>query len=227
MTKKLFLTVLFFAASVNLFAQTAEIAKPDYGQIKRNIENEQSDFYYPKLWDRYQQGDSTMALDEKRHLYYGYVFNKNYSPYSTADNSEKINALLSKENPTDKDWRQLIALINTALAIEPFSCRYLFYQSVAFDKLGQSDDKQKNVNKINCVLDALLSTGDGLQKETAIHVITVGSEYDHLFFNNLSAHSQALVDGGFDVLDVGVEKLWFDVNRPFSTLKEQRQFRKR
>jgi tetratricopeptide (TPR) repeat protein len=43
--------------------------KPDYEQIKKNIENKHSDFYYDKLWKRYQQGDSTMTLSDNQHLY--------------------------------------------------------------------------------------------------------------------------------------------------------------
>ena len=199
--------------------------KPDYEQIKQNIEDKQSNFYYPKLWDRFQQGDSTMTLDEKRHLYYGYVFNENYAPYGSSSkyDSDKANAILNKENPTKKEWETLISMFNEALKVEPFHCRYIFYQAIAYQALNKQIEVQKNYKKINCIYDAMVSTGDGLSKERAIHVIAVYNEYDHLFLNYLSSRGQSLVDGGYDVLylfsnEDGLEELWFDISQPFKTL---------
>ena len=199
--------------------------KPDYEQIKLNIENKQSNFYYSKLWDRFQQGDSTMTLEEKRHLYYGYVYNKNYAPYSETHDYKQVNAILDKEKPTKEEWEKLVSLLNTSLSAEPFSCRYLYYQSVAYSALNKSIDADKNMNKIRSIVDALISTGDGLSKETAIHVIAVPNEYDYLFLNNLSMQSQAFVNGCYDVLylqqnEDGLEEMWFDVSQPYKTLSK-------
>ena len=198
---------------------------PDYERIKLNIENKESNFYYPSLWDRFQQGDSTMTIEETQHLYYGYVFNKNYSPYSSAHNAEKVNAILNKENPTQKEWKKLVSLLNTSLKVEPFHCRYLYYQEIAYNALNKPAEADRNIKKIQNILNSLISTGDGLSKETAIHVITVPSEYDYLFFNNLSMRMQALVSGGYDILylepnEEGLEEMWFDVNQSFNYLRK-------
>ena len=197
--------------------------KPDYEQIKLNTENKESDFYYAKLWDKFQQGDSTMTIDESRHLYYGHVFNENYSPYSSAYDSKRVNAILNKDEPTTKEWEELVSLLNTSLSAEPFNCRHLYYQTFAYDALKKPADAEKNITKIQCVVSALTSTGDGLTKETAIHVIAVPSEYDYLFLNNLSMNRQALVNGGYDVLylnpnEDGLEEMWFDVNQSLNKL---------
>jgi tetratricopeptide (TPR) repeat protein len=192
--------------------------KPDYELINLNIENKESNFYYSKLWDRFQQGDSTMNLEEKRHLYYGYTFNKNYSPYLSVHDAKKVNAILNKEKPTKKEWKKLVSLLNISLSAEPFSIRYLYYQILAYNALNKSTEVDKNFKKIRCIVDALYSTGDGLLKETAIHVIAVSNEYDYLFLNNLSTQGQALIDGGYDVLylqpnENGLEEMWFDVTQ--------------
>ncbi|MDL2312174.1 DUF4919 domain-containing protein [Bacteroidales bacterium OttesenSCG-928-B11] len=201
--------------------------EPDYKQIQRDIKNKQSNFYYAKLWERYRQGDTTMTLGEKRHLYYGYVFHKNYAPYGSAHNSKQVNAILDKENPTQKEWKQLVSLLDASLAVEPFNFRYLYYQSIAYKYLDNMLESQKNMQKIESIIDALLSTGDGLTKETAIHVIAVSSEYDYLFMNNLSMKSQALVNGGFDVLylqpnEDGLEEMWFDVSQSLNYLNSSK-----
>lgn len=192
--------------------------KPDYDQIKINIENKESDLYYSKLWDRYQQGDSTMTMDERRHLYYGYVFNEKYSPYSSVHDATQINAILNKDQPTADEWKELISLINGTLKLQPFNCRYLHYQRMAYHALEKHYFADRNFHKIMCILDALSSTGDGLERETAIHVTAVPNEYDYLYFNNLSMQSQSLMNGGYDVLYLepngsGLEELWFDVNQ--------------
>lgn len=199
--------------------------KPDYELIQLNIKNKQSNFYYSKLWERFQQGDSTMTIEEKRHLYYGYVFHKNYSPYASANNSKQVNAIFDKESPTQKDWKELVSLLNNSLEIEPFDVRSLYYQSIAYKHLNKQNEAQKNIRKIWSIEDALTSTGDGLTKETAIHVIAVSSEYDYLFLHNLSMKSQALIDGSFDVLylqpnEDGLEEMWFDITQSFNYLNK-------
>ena len=201
-----------------------DFLKPDYEQIRSTIEDSQSIFYYSKLWDRFHEGDSTMTLDELRHLYYGYTFNPNYSPYSSAYDAEQANAILNKKKPTKKEWKKLISLLDISLAAEPFNCRYLYYQSIAYNALKRQEEADKNLRKIQLITDALISSGDGLSKESAIHVIAVSSEYDYLFVNNFSAKSQSLIYGSYDVLylnsnEAGLEELWFDISQPFGRLK--------
>jgi len=175
--------------------------KPDYEEIKSNLENNPK-LDFSVVWDKYQQGDASMTLEEKRQLYYGYVFTKDYSPYAGTNISKGIKAIMDKEKPTKKDWEALVSLLNTSLSIEPFHCRYLYWQSVAYKALGKSEDAHRNINKIKCIMDALVSTGDGWSKETAIHVIAVSQEYDFLFLNGLEMHTQLFIDGGYDLLQV-------------------------
>ncbi len=199
--------------------------KPDYDSIKSNIENKQSNLFYDKLWNKFQQGDSTMTLEEKRHLYYGYVFHKNYSPYSIISNSEQIQTLLSQDNLKPKEWNKLVALLNNALEQNPFNLRYLLYLSFAHNALNNADEAQKAKVKIQNVIDAMATTGDGFFKETAIHVIMPSNEYDYLFLNDLYNQMQTLTNDGYDVLslqpnDIGLEEMWFDVKIPLSHLNK-------
>ena len=212
----------------NVISWEDTFEKPDYDKIKQNIEDKESNFYYQKLWDRYKQGDSTMNLEEKRHLYYGYVFNKNYSPYGSAYDSEKANAILDKEKPTKKEWQKLISLLDVALAVEPFGLRYLYYQMIAYKNIDKPKEAEKNDNKIRLILDALYSTGDALSQETAIHVIAVYNEYDYLYLQSLSSKGQALIRSDICLCDVlyllpneeGLEEMWFDVSQSFNSLNK-------
>lgn len=203
--------------------------KPDYEEIKSKMENNPK-LHFSVVWEKYQQGDASMTLEEKRQLYYGYVITKDYSPYKSIHISKEMKAIMHKEKPTKKDWKTLVSLQNTSLSIEPFHCRYLYWQSVAYKALGKRKDAHRTLNKIRCILDALTSTGDGLSKQTAIHVIAVSQEYDFLFLNGLEMHTQLFIDGGYDLLQVvssegneedmtlmgnedNLNELWFDVNQ--------------
>ena len=65
-------TILLLLAVVLLpvigFAQKTETEKPDYSQIEKDIADPQSNFYYPKLLQRYKGYDTTMTLQEKRYV---------------------------------------------------------------------------------------------------------------------------------------------------------------
>ena len=203
--------------------------KPDYEEIKSKMENNPK-LHFSVVWEKYQQGDASMTLEEKRQVYYGYVFTKDYSPYAGTNISTEMKAIIGKEKPDRKDWEALIALLNNALTKDPFHCRYLYWLNVAYTALGKREEAHRTLNKIRCILDALTSTGDGLSKETAIHVIAVSQEYDFLFLNGLTMHTQLFIDGGYDVLQVvssegneedmtlmgnedNLNELWFDVNQ--------------
>jgi hypothetical protein len=223
--KTILLTAALFAASLDLFSQPADASfiKPDYEQIRLNIEDTRSDLYYPKLWERYQQGDSTMTLEEKRHLLYGYVFQESYSPYAIVDRMEQIYALSNKDNQTKQEWEELVSLLDPALKTQPFNVQFLIFQALAYRGLDRAAEADGNAEKLRIILDALFSTGDGLSKETALHIVAVYQEYNLLLLNNFSIQSQALTEDWYDVLTLrpnrrGIEKLWFNISQPLNAL---------
>jgi tetratricopeptide (TPR) repeat protein len=200
--------------------------RPDYKQIKLNIENKRSNLYYAKLWDRFQQGDSTMTKEEVHHLYYGYVFDKDYSPALSVHDPKQMDDILKKENPTKEEWEELVSSFNESIKAEPFNCLYLYYQSVAYDALNKPDESERNLRKIKCLLTAQAYSGDGLLKETAIHIIAVPAvphNFDYLFFNGLSLRGQSVEEGYYNVLYLepnkdGLEEIWIDFSQPFDFL---------
>lgn len=199
---------------------------PQYDSIAEKIKQKESNLYYPVLWARYQQGDSTLNLEEKRHIYYGYVFHENFSPYMPGGDTKKAYAILNKEQPTEKEWKTLIGLLDDLIQHEPFNIRLIYYQSIAYEALQQQEDLNRCIHKIKCLMDALNSTGDGLEKESAIHVIAPSHEYGFLFLHNFSAQSQALINGGFDLLYLqpnkkGITELWFDVNQALGYMEKK------
>ena len=67
--KKLILVFFFFLTSLS-YSQDWNFEKPNYNKIEKNIKIKNSNLFYESLLDRFQNADSTMTLEEKRHLYY-------------------------------------------------------------------------------------------------------------------------------------------------------------
>jgi hypothetical protein len=214
MKNKLF-AFMFFVSIFSVFCKAQNNIAPDYEKIGQEINNQSSIFYYPALWERYSNGDS-LSVEEARHLYYGNYFWKNKSSFIVdSETIKKVRAFLWQENHSKQDCENVIRLVDEIIKAEPFDLRSLMCQSYAYGILEMLHEKQKVHNKISCIVNALYSTGNGATKESAIHVLNVGNEYDILFINDFQMTSQALIEH-YDYLELkeneyGLEGLWFDI----------------
>ena len=161
-------------------AQWFEPKAPNYESIKQNISNQNSNFYYPALLDRYNLGDETLTIEEKRHLYYGNVFQPSYAPSDTSSYNSELMAALSKQSLTDNDYVNILKYSKALLAKDPFNLRALNAELLVYAQKDDVDAYKKNVQKRKTILDAVVSSGDGISKETAFHVIKISHEFDLL-----------------------------------------------
>ena len=178
MNKKQILILTFLLVSIIGFSQNMETEKPNYKKIEKEISKDKSEFFYPKLLKRYLIPDTTMTLKEKRYLYYGYSFQDTYSPYGHSDFSDSLRLVLQKEQHGDKELKKIIEYADSILVDNPFDLRAINDQLYAFDKLEEKLEFDKKINQMRIIVDALLSSGDGLKKKTAFYVIYVSHEYD-------------------------------------------------
>lgn len=209
---------LLFCLLLCLFAIAQQMGTPQYDAIKKAVSDEKSDFYYPGLMQRYQQGDSTFTIEECRHLYYGQVFQPEWNPYGTSSPEEKYLRRLTMPDNLDT---ALVAISKAekVLKNDPFNIDVLI---IAF-YLSSSDlvnDKEKADffnNRIGIVLNAISSCGNGQTPEDAFHVIRISHEYTILSVLGLHFKSQSL-SGVCDVMEVqeneyGLEKVYFNVSK--------------
>ena len=207
---------LFFLASFQGMAQDWDFEKPDYQLIEKNIAKKKSDLYYPKLMRRYFSGDSTFTLEEKRHLYYGYRYHSNYSPYGESDYSDSLRDILQKEDHTEAELEKIISFADSVFLDNPFNLRAINYQAYALEELGRKEEVMQLINRMNTVVDALISSGNGLSKDEAFYVIYTAHEYDLLnIFGFGFGGKQSLIEH-YDYLELaeneaGIEGLYFDV----------------
>lgn len=214
--RKIQFLLLLFAISLNGFSQENTFESPNYKNIEKNIKDKKSEFYYPKLLAKFEVSDSTMTLEQKRHLYYGYTFQSTYNPYKNSLASESLSEIMKKDQLSADDLTEIIKLSTHVLKENPLDIRALNYRLYSLEQQQKYDELKKNLIKLEIIVDALVSSGDGISKETAFYVIDVSHEYDLLaMFGFRYDGEQSLIEH-YDYLTVAknddnVQGLYFDV----------------
>lgn len=214
--KHLLLASFFFISFLG-HAQNWEFEKPDYSVIKKNIENKNSGLFYETLMGRFVEADTTLTLEEKRHLYYGYSFNENYSPYSRSKLNDTLRVIMQKETLSPDDLTNVLQFSETILKTNPFDLRSYNRQLYVYEQLRDRENYDKTILRRDMIVDALISSGDGTSKEDSFYVIYTAHEYDLIQIFGLEfGGTQQLIEH-YDYLTVtennaGLEGLYFDVS---------------
>lgn len=124
-------------------------------------------------------GDSTLTLQEKQHVYYGYVFQPTYVPTETSEFNGKMAEILSKNTLTPQDYDKVIEYADALLTEDPFNLRAINAKLLVYAQKNNADAYKKNARKRRIIQDAIVSSGDGMS-QTPFYVIKVAHEYDLL-----------------------------------------------
>jgi hypothetical protein len=209
-----------------LFLQTgfAQSEKPDFKKIEKAVNDKGSPFFYAALMKRYSDNDTTLTKEEYRHLYYGYCFQKTYSPYGRPSVNDEL-----KKAITAGETNKIIELEKKALAEYPFNLRDLYMLSKTLIEKGETALGNVYDKKMIDVASAIMSTGNGASDSTSIYVISVDHEYNLISLLGFKfGGSQSLIygkDGPTDKMkleknDDGLEYLYFNVDRLFASMKK-------
>jgi hypothetical protein len=213
---RLFLCILLGLQITLATGQKKLFEKPDYKQIEKSITVENAQFYYPELLRKYIAGDSSLTLEEKRHLYYGHTFQQGYSPYGQSSFADSARTRLRKEPLSKTDLEDVVAFCDSALRENPFDLVSLNYLLYCTEELGEDRTFQSGLNRMKCIVDAILSSGDGKSKTSAFFVIDTADEYTLLDILGFQyGGEQSLIDH-FDYLtlkknDQNLKGLYFDI----------------
>ena len=199
--KILFLSILLIESCISLKAQ--EIEEPDYQKIRQAISNSRSANYYPALMRRYCDNDTTLTLEQYRNLYFGYTLQEDFVPYKeqkkqTLDARRKF--IANKGQSTLAP--EMIRIAQAALDDNPFDIPAINIIAVSYLQIGDTlqyrvwDMKQKGI------LDAILSSGDGEEPESAFHVIDLEHEYEVLQRLGVTVESYNIINDKIEYLKV-------------------------
>lgn len=119
--------ILFFGiSSMHIYsAETATVEIPDMEKIENAVRDSRSPYYYPDLMKKYLGNDTTMTLQDFRHLYLGYASQEDYNPYRTVEIPERIEKLYAQTVHTESECDSLIQYARIALSDIPFDLRQI------------------------------------------------------------------------------------------------------
>lgn len=196
----LLLVMIFCTPDAAAVKSTA--VRPDMAKIKAETLNPGSKYYYPKLMDNYEKNDTLMTLEDYRHLYLGTIFQEDYNPYRHSPYDSEIEALYYKKNHTRAELEQIIEYAEQALLDDPFDLQQINFLIYALQNRGKINRAKIWQYRLNHLLEAILSTGTGLDAENAWIVIDPKHEYSILNFKNDIANEATYIAPFYDYITI-------------------------
>ena len=188
MTRIFTLIIIAIAACVGSQAQVLpqlKREKPDLAAIRQATLDRTSPYYYPRLMKEFQRNDTLMKIDKFRHLYLGYMFQEDYNPYRSSERTITYDATLNRSKElTRQECDSVIAYAEQALADNPFNLGEMVMLINALRGKGKNNLANIWQYKLNHLVEAIVSTGTGLDEENAWIVINPMHEYNLINFQN-------------------------------------------
>ena len=216
--KRLYI-LLMFMLPLYLFAQEGEVGYvvPDFEAIEQDVNEPSSHYYYPKLFKRFCEGDTTMTPVELERLYYGFSFQEDFDPYRDVKyNREKATDLYTKEEHTTEELNRIIQNALRVLADFPFELRQMKLLSYAYEKKGDYETSYLWEYKLRQILSVIISSGDGLSPESAWYVISSIHPYDVIYCYGYTPSDYIFVEPMYDFIEVEnglADGYYFNVSR--------------
>ncbi|MFA7493339.1 MAG: DUF4919 domain-containing protein [Proteiniphilum sp.] len=218
MQKLIFIFTLIAVAVVSVHAQDEFFSAPDYSQIRRNVKEPASSYYYPKLMEKYMAGDEKMTFEEGRHLYFGFIYQPQYMPVDTSSYNFQLAQVLSKKSFSPSDYASILEYSNALLLEDPFNLRALNAKLLVYAQQDNTEEYKKVAQQRHVVQNAIAGTGDGMSDKTPFYVIKVAHEYDILPFlgYNFGGSDKILSSKKINYLTLGdnrfgVERVYFNI----------------
>jgi uncharacterized protein YfeS len=221
--KYLVTIILLFLFVINTKAQDSayKFDKIDYLNICKEVNNQASNYYLPKLLDRFSKFDTTMKYQEYFYLYYGYSCSDNYTPYPSSKYEDTLKTLFKNNNDKSILNRKMLEYCPKIFKELPLEMKYYEYYAMANIYNGDTAKAEKIFRCVSGIYDAIMNTGDGKTEATAFHVIYVENEYELIRFLDMEPnYEQTLTKSTCDLLGIkpnkfNITSLYFNVNRLF------------
>lgn len=216
---KNFLVLLFFISIAHTSFTQKLFKAPEYEIIEKEIKDTASLFYYPRLMERLRTSDTTLSPLEYRFLYYGFIYQPHYQPYWNSPEEKELVKYYRSSKIDTKDYDEIIRLTSKSIEAFPFDLRQMNYLAYISHLKGDSIESIKIRKKFNGIVEAILSSGDGLTCETSFHVINISHEYALLNLFQFRVKNQTLT-GDCDYMklvkdDRNIEGMYFNIRKLF------------
>lgn len=153
------------------------VERPDMEKIREEVNNPKSKYFYPKLMKLYESNDTTMNLDQYRHLYLGYIFQEDYDPYRRSAFDVELEELYYRTDHTRAELDSIIDHAELLLENNPFNLKQMDFLIYALNKRQKVNRAKIWQYRLNHLIGAILSTGTGLDEENAWIISDQAHEY--------------------------------------------------
>ena len=178
--------------------QSIKVVKPNLNEIREATLNPKSNYYYPKLWDKYISKSPNMTHEDFRYLYLGYMFQEDYDPYRTSEYTQYTDSMRDQQSYTRAELEDLIQNLEKSLNDNPFDLRQMSFLVHMLREHNKPNKAGIWELRLENLLGAIKSTGTGLDAANAWYVIYPMHEYDMV---------QLL---GYRAVDIDYDKEGFD-----------------
>ena len=182
----LLLLTILFCGLASVYAQDDLFWPPDYRQIGRNVQDPGSTLYFPRLMERYRAGDPTLSLHEGRHLYFGFVFQPEFTAADTSPYNQLLVNVLRRQTLTDQDYSDILRFSQALLQEDPFNLRALEAQLIALAHFQNMEEYSRVSWQRRTVILAITSTGNGMSADSPFFVTRAAHQFDILPFLGFS-----------------------------------------
>ncbi len=192
---------------------------PDNDSLYRAIADGDSPYYYPNLYGRYMAGDTTLTLDDYRHLYYGFAWDENYRPLqSTKETDWILEAFSANREPDSLQCLQIMEHAGKVMLRDPFSPSNLNFMAYACHRIGDYEWERVNADRLEKVLAAIGATGTGLKEDSPWHIIMFSHAIDYLAAQGIEARKPVVVSRAVEYVPYMAENgrnkgYYFDYSR--------------
>lgn len=209
-----------------------EYRAPDYDKIDIAIHNSSSENFYPKIFERYMKGDTTLTLDNYHHLYYGYSFNEAYSPIIANPVKDSLMVVMQQNRDggliSPEIYNDLKRVAAKSLVYNPFDIAVLNILTFIYQMEGNEEKAKEYGYKVSMIKETILNSGHGMTKNSPFHVIcrdeeeaiiaSMGLEYTKRSYVNIDVEYFLLKGRYFTA-----KGLYFNIGRMWTKTPEEKK----
>lgn len=200
--------ILFISLAISVQAKStarADLGRPDIEAIAKASVDEESQYYYPKLYNKFMANDTTMTNEEFQYFYYGTMFQEDYDPYREAPNPALLQELIpvyAKEKRTRADKEKMLDYALQVIDDNPIDLRQLTNRIYVYEQNRKYDLARIWQYKLNHLLLVIAASGTGADPDNAFVVVYPQHEYDFLNLSGMTATEQRFEPPYFDYISI-------------------------
>ena len=221
MMKKRVLSYFIAVVAICVIGSVAASAQrvPDNEAIYNAINDPASPYYYPSLMLRYENGDTTLTLDDYYYLYYGFAFQDRYKPTDPIHGTDEILAVFERNNNPDvPDALEIIRYAKQVMQQDPFSPNNINYLTYAYGIIGDTINERINADRFDKIYKTIESSGKGTIEKSPWHILWFSHANDLLAINGFEVDKRTIVSRSTEYItvrdnDQGAKGFYFDFTR--------------